>query len=319
MPDLPFVTLDVFTATRYLGNPLAIVHIPHSVAESDRPTHEQRLRVAQEFNLSETVFVEDPVPSAVDNSAAEGYNEYEGKEVKIYIYGKDREMPFAGHPTVGTTAHLLGAATGRRSAAALTLLTKAGSAPATIAANGYARLEVPHAITIHEHVLSLDRAAELVGIDRSAILSNHASGQEGVSVVSIVDGLAFVFVRVASVEALSATKLTGNWLTRQELGLGDTYGANVSQYVYCITETAECITRLQTRLLKSTWEDPATGSAASCLSGFLSIRGGGAGMQRFEITQGVDMGRKSEIVVEVHCNEKQGGSVVENIWLSTLR
>ncbi|OBR03355.1 Phenazine biosynthesis PhzC/PhzF protein [Colletotrichum higginsianum IMI 349063] len=60
--QLDFVTLDVFTKTPYKGNPLAIVHLPPPTATSPALTQEQKQAIAQEFNLSETVFVHDVDP-----------------------------------------------------------------------------------------------------------------------------------------------------------------------------------------------------------------------------------------------------------------
>lgn len=88
MPStLSFVTLDVFTKTRYTGNPLAIIRVPTSVTLSQS----QKQRIAREFNLSESVFLHEQ--TAQDRS---------DKSVRIDIFTAYAEVPFAGHPTVGT-------------------------------------------------------------------------------------------------------------------------------------------------------------------------------------------------------------------------
>src|SRR5688572_10428491 len=79
---VPFHTLDVFTDRRFGGNPLAVFPDATKIPES------QFQKIAREFNLSETVFVLPPT----DPRAA--------KKVRIFTPG--RELPFAGHPTVGT-------------------------------------------------------------------------------------------------------------------------------------------------------------------------------------------------------------------------
>lgn len=85
MPRLHFVTLDVFTTTRYLGNPLAVVRIPKD--QQQHVTKEQMQRVAREFNLSETIFlVEDE-----DGSGGERVPEW-----RVRIFLTHSEITFAG-------------------------------------------------------------------------------------------------------------------------------------------------------------------------------------------------------------------------------
>jgi len=79
-----FVTLDVFTETRFAGNPLAVVLEPGGLDTAAMQ------RIAREFNLSETVFVWPP-----ENTA---------HRAKLRIFTPARELPFAGHPTVGTAS-----------------------------------------------------------------------------------------------------------------------------------------------------------------------------------------------------------------------
>ena len=85
---LQFHTIDVFTDRRFGGNPLAVVH------EADGLTSEQMQQIARELNLSETVFVLKP-----DNPA---------HSAKIRIFTPQRELPFAGHPSIGTAIVLSG-------------------------------------------------------------------------------------------------------------------------------------------------------------------------------------------------------------------
>ena len=102
--QLRFYQLDVFTTTPYKGNPLAIVHLPPG--RDLEP--EQKLKIAREFNLSETVFL----------------HAIEGDQAKIDIYTTTEELPFAGHPTIGSGWHLLNDVR-----PGITLLTKAGAIP----------------------------------------------------------------------------------------------------------------------------------------------------------------------------------------------
>jgi PhzF family phenazine biosynthesis protein len=88
---LDFVTVDVFTDKPYEGNPLAIVRIPHGVSV----TQDQKQRIAREFNLSETTFLHENASDA------------DGDKWTVDIFMTSKELPFAGHPTVGTACYVL--------------------------------------------------------------------------------------------------------------------------------------------------------------------------------------------------------------------
>src|SRR3954451_24899304 len=81
-----FVTLDVFTGKRFAGNPLAVVLQPDGLDTAAMQS------IAREFNLSETVFVQPP--------------ENGSHRAKLRIFTPANELPFAGHPTVGTAVLL---------------------------------------------------------------------------------------------------------------------------------------------------------------------------------------------------------------------
>lgn len=89
--ELSFATLDVFTSTRFEGNPLAVVRVPAALRGA--VTSARKQAVAREFNLSETVFLHEPVNG--DAAAA--------TVLEIDIFTVDQELPFAGHPTIGTS------------------------------------------------------------------------------------------------------------------------------------------------------------------------------------------------------------------------
>jgi len=89
--QLEFVTLDVFTATKYEGNPLAVVRIPRGVAVSQ----EQKQAIAREFNLSEATFLHEGGDISSENAWT------------VDIFLTTAEIPFAGHPTIGTACYAL--------------------------------------------------------------------------------------------------------------------------------------------------------------------------------------------------------------------
>lgn len=90
--QLEFVTIDVFTTQPYQGNPLAIVRIPCGRTVSQ----EQKQAIAQEFNLSETTFLHENDETAQEDVWT------------VDIFMTTQELPFAGHPTVGTACYILG-------------------------------------------------------------------------------------------------------------------------------------------------------------------------------------------------------------------
>jgi PhzF family phenazine biosynthesis protein len=88
---LDFVTVDVFTTKQYEGNPLAIVRIPKGVTVSQ----EQKQKIAREFNLSESTFLHEHGDGVTDDTWT------------VDIFMTTQELPFAGHPTIGTACYVL--------------------------------------------------------------------------------------------------------------------------------------------------------------------------------------------------------------------
>jgi PhzF family phenazine biosynthesis protein len=89
--QLDFVTVDVFTSKKYEGNPLAIVRIPHGIFVSQ----EQKQAIAREFNLSEATFLHEKGENFPENTWT------------VDIFLTTAEIPFAGHPTIGTACYAL--------------------------------------------------------------------------------------------------------------------------------------------------------------------------------------------------------------------
>src|SRR5882762_7784959 len=122
MPDrsYEFVQLDVFTQTALKGNPLAIF------IDACGLNDDEMQALAREMNLSETTFIlpRDPATEAK-----------EGKKVRIFTFAE--ELPFAGHPTLGTALHLYASdsATDSKNSAAIALDLKAGKIPVRFTAN----------------------------------------------------------------------------------------------------------------------------------------------------------------------------------------
>ena len=276
MPEtrLTFYIIDVFTKTKFIGNPLAIVHVPAS--ESVQLSPAQKQLIAREFNLSETVFMYDASPDTLPDAP-----------VKIEIFTTETELPFAGHPTVGSSWHLLTKAAGGERKQ-ITLRTKAGDIPAFLQDCGKVRLQVQIDFKEHKPVqLPWFRSAQS-GLQ----VMDYASGIGGQEVVvSIVKGMNFVLLKLNSEDALR--KLKGVVGKIEVPWLGEWQGL---VGLYAFYEDNDGFVR--TRMFLETLEDPGTGSAASALAGWLGKRKG-PGRWRFEIIQGVEMGRRSDIEVHV--------------------
>lgn len=262
-PKLRFTQLDVFTTTRFAGNPLAIVHLPkdHGLSQS------QKQLIAREFNLSETVFLHESDPDS---------------PTTIDIFTATEELPFAGHPTVGSGWYLLSQAPHRDS---VTLRTKAGDIP-VVRESARVRLQVP--IDFKIHAPYADPSAK----SRQTRLTSEddVNGLDGAeAIASIVKGMTFILLRLSSEDALA--RLQPQPVRPHVPGLGDWSGF---VGLYAFFEREDGVVR--TRMFDGALEDPATGSAASTLAGWLATRKG-EGKWKFEIVQGVEMGRRSEITV----------------------
>ncbi|KAF2254992.1 phenazine biosynthesis-like protein [Trematosphaeria pertusa] len=290
-----FTTLDVFTTTRYAGNPLAVVRVPSSLRA--QLTEEKKLKIAKEFNLSEITFLHEP-----DNG--EDTAEYD-------IFTTASRMTFAGHPTIGTAIYV--ATTPAKAYEGVKKLrTLAGVVPFVYdGETRTARVNIPHDVHIHRARLPHPFPA----------LETNPSGEATVPLVSIVKGMAFNLVPMANLDALAlpaqgllpiAKLYAGEHL---DPGSGWDIGYTGTFYYVDLGSDAE---HADTRLLRTrsigSREDPGTGSASGALCCYLALQEGKEGVRKFHLTQGVEMGRRCDIFVEVVVME--GGKEIEELRLS---
>ncbi|KAJ0141256.1 Abhydrolase domain-containing protein C22H12.03 [Fusarium oxysporum f. sp. albedinis] len=296
--SLQFTTLDVFTTSAFEGNPLAVVTIPPPSQQAPL-TQSQKQRIAREFNLSETVFVHD-----VENRA-------ETDERKIDIFTPQFELPFAGHPTIGTAVFL-------QPQGVKTMIAKAGRIDLEFE-NGSPRALIPHDVKLHkERVPKHDIEA---GWDGK--LAEVAAADEGAPLFSIVNGMTFALVNLPSLELLGAAKVGAMGYIDGDLqddGWKHDFDSRRYYYTLLDGETSsdgKYVQNLRTRLVKRNMEDPATGSAACALSCYLALHKLSANSIRFNITQGVEMGRESLIVVDAEVDTDGAGErKVKTVHLS---
>jgi trans-2,3-dihydro-3-hydroxyanthranilate isomerase len=270
-----FVTLDVFTTTPFAGNPLAVV------LDAEGLDTARMQAIAREFNLSETVFVR-PDPEA-------------RQRADIRIFTPQRELPFAGHPTVGT-AVLLGLidSDGTPGAAAFGLKEKVGIVPCVVeienARRGHARFRLPRLPTLWGEGRSAEDCAKALGLAPGDIgFERHVPSRHSA-------GVPYDLVPVASPEILARTRPTGDAFDR-------TFGESNHPAAYVYTRVPGDGRRFRARMFAPSLgiaEDPATGSAAAAFAGTLmQCEPLGTGQHDVVIEQGVEMGRPSEIALQL--------------------
>jgi trans-2,3-dihydro-3-hydroxyanthranilate isomerase len=274
--SLRFHTLDVFTDQPYGGNPLAVVF------GGDALETRQMQRIAREFNLSETVFVLPPTRGDALH--------------RVRIFTPAAELPFAGHPTIGTACLL----------AELGLVPK-GSDAAFVLEEGIGPVAISLRRTPGEPVYAelttaqppeygatpdIDALARVLGLQADEL----CSGDERPRAVSC--GMPFVLVPLRAPELLAAIDFDAGEARRV---LGAAWARQL--YVYARGYEGELRARMFATGL-GIGEDPATGAAAAALAGALGSESRDEGLLQWTIHQGVEMGRPSRLYIRA---ERVGG------------
>ena len=284
---LDFVTTDVFTAEPFSGNPLAIVFLPK--ASDFVLSQQQKQTIAREFNLSETVFIHDKSDS-------------DAGERRIDIFTTDAELPFAGHPTIGSSSWLLDAAVAANEEAPAAILTKSGRIPISIAPPRFKTPAVGASIAHNTHLHRRRFAgAELLRFHPT--LKAYVAEDAQLPVFSIVNGMSQILVQLPSLEALAAVTTSAEHIAADAYHDKGWEGGHTSTYFFVRNVHDKVLNRevTRTRMITGPEEDAATGSAASGLSSYLTLseETGRAGLHKYDVVQGVEMGRRSEIGVDV--------------------
>jgi trans-2,3-dihydro-3-hydroxyanthranilate isomerase len=281
----PYLTLDVFTDRLFAGNPLAVV------TDARGLTTDQMQAIAAEFNYSESTFVFPP-----DDSS---------HTAKVRIFSRTIEMPFAGHPNVGTAfaLALLAERKGQTLASPVTLEELAGLVPVELIRDPVGRVQgatltAPQPLTVGEAVPAAIVAA-CVGLEPAAIVTaRHEPMHASV-------GLPFVIAEVA-VDALSRAKPNVGAFADAAARF-PTRPGTFSLHLYARTSGARGEPDLRARMfspLGGTFEDPATGSANGALGALLASLAPEADVVlELDILQGAEMGRPSMLSVTA---EKRG-------------
>ncbi len=273
--------LDVFTETPLAGNPLAVVH------DADDLDGEAMQTIAREFNLSETVFVLKPVNPV--------------HTARLRIFTPTKELPFAGHPTVGT-AILLARLNWPGDVAReglVVLEEELGTIRVGVALDdgrSFAEFDIPEKPRRLEPDPDVELAAAALGLMPSELgFENHRPSRWSA-------GVDFPFVPVRNLEVMRRCRIERRAF---EKAFGET------AYVYT-RETLSQENDFHARMFAPGLgldEDPATGSAAAAFAGVvMTFDGPTAGAHRYRIEQGHIMGRPS--LVELELGIKKGIAVV---------
>jgi trans-2,3-dihydro-3-hydroxyanthranilate isomerase len=280
---LNFVTVDVFTSTQFAGNPLGVVLNAEGLSGGQMQT------IAAEFNLAETTFVLPPKDPA--NTA------------EVRIFTPRYEMPFAGHPNVGTAFALARAGTsyGRAVARdAVTFEEKAGIVPISLLRDGDtvtgARLASPQGLTLGAVI-----PAELIASACSLSVDDIETANHPPIIASC--GAPFVVAELKDRSRLIAAA------ARSDVFLRDISKLPVTS-IFIYTRVAESGLDIRARMFAphhGIAEDPATGSANVALVGLLAkLRPEPDLRISRTIAQGVEMGRPSLLQADA---EKKDGTV----------
>jgi trans-2,3-dihydro-3-hydroxyanthranilate isomerase len=270
-----YVTVDVFTDRAFGGNPLAVVLDAGGLSTA------QMQAIASEFNYAETTFVLPPRDDAHD--------------AQVRIFTVNKEIPFAGHPNVGTAFVLATQAT--KPPARLLFEEGAGLVPVEIltkegGAVG-AELTAPQPLKKLTQ-FSAEQAAAVVSLSSADIRTDRHPPQ----IVSV--GLPFLVVELASRDVLRRARPDPATFAR-------TFPCDGSDAVYLYTRDippAEKTSDLQARMFhpgsSGLSEDPATGSATVAIAALLAeLSGDRDGELKLRIGQGVDMERPSMLLTRV--------------------
>ena len=302
MPQHRFIQLDVFTDRPFTGNPLAVF------PEAEGITDEQMMQIAREMNLSETVFVLKPdEPVKTPTTAAEEIGSKPAVLRKLRIFTPTREIPFAGHPVVGTW----------------NCLTREGIVPVPDGGNGWQRIYhevgigvlsvdiefrdgLPAQVVMTQGefkiIDEIDDSQEQAELARALGLAREEL-DESLPIQTISTGLSCLAVPVRSLADLRDTKVNSSLLAEIYQRHGGTG---------CHAFTRETIevgaSRAHARFFApadNIAEDPATGSACGALGGYLVYHDALSslkpenGTYKFVIEQGDFMHRPSRVNLTV--------------------
>jgi trans-2,3-dihydro-3-hydroxyanthranilate isomerase len=281
----PFTQFDVFSSNPLEGNPLAV--FPDGRGLSD----DQMQAIAREMNLSETTFVL-PRDAAVEKE----------RGIRVRIFTVQEELPFAGHPTLGTAFALRG----NTGAAEIRLDLNVGTIPVRFEDPpgqppfGEMTQAEPKFGQIHDR----NKIAEVTGIPLEDI-------EATLPIQTVSTGVPFTILPLRGLESMRRLSINHTKATEYLAATGGKFFFSVCR------ETVDPKARVHARMLFYNGEDPATGSASGCAAAWMVQHGVAQPDERVMIEQGLEMKRPSRIFVRASrtngrvVNVRVGGNVVE--------
>ena len=281
--QLDYSVLDVFAEHPLEGNPLAVFHDGRGLSDA------QMQAIARETNLSETTFV---IPSDdPERDRNEG--------VRVRIFTTHEELPFAGHPTLGTASWLHLHYPPLANAAELTLLLNVGPIKVRMTPSKDSEQGVFATMWQNDAVFGdlHDRAevARVIGVRESDLLPGAQP-----QTVSTGNPFCIVGLKLGALERLAIPpRESSEWLD-----------ANKARWFYCVAPGSDAsafkITSWRARMQFYSGEDPATGSAAGCAIAWLVQHGFAPSGIEVTLNQGIEIARPSRLIVRA---VRQGGGV----------
>jgi trans-2,3-dihydro-3-hydroxyanthranilate isomerase len=275
--------LDVFTERPLAGNGLAVVDDADAIAD------ETMVAVARELRLAETTFIQSP--------------EADGADYRNRIFTVQQEIPFAGHPSLGTAVAV--ARWRGVDSASFVQETGAGLQPIEVSSAGDRwRAEMVQNEAEFGTTLDPEAAMHAVGL-------NFAEAHQDLSPQVVSTGLPTAVVPVSDADSLTRAAPDFESIDALLSDAEPSAGETPTFYLVWVDEQAESArARMFSRAVLG-GEDPATGSAAGPLGAYLSAQ---AGRERVVISQGEEMGRPSVLEVEmVEGRPRVGGGVISII------
>jgi trans-2,3-dihydro-3-hydroxyanthranilate isomerase len=281
----PFTQLDVFSSLPFEGNQLAVFH------DGRELTDEQMQSIAREMNLAETVFIL-PRDSQIERE----------RGVRARIFTVQEELPFAGHPTLGTAFFLRGTS----GASEVCLELNVGKVPV--------RFEETDSAAVLGEMTQMDPTFGAVhdpqAVARACGLKDGDIDLD-LPIQTISTGVPFTIVPLRGLDVTHQLQIDVRGSIEYLNRIGGKFFYFVSR------ETQDHSARLHARMKFYNSEDPATGSAAGCASAWMVANGVAQADERVMIEQGIEIKRPSRIFVRAGLlgnrvvNVRVGGNVVE--------
>jgi len=283
----PFVHLDVFTSRPLEGNQLAVFTDARGLSDDEMQ------KLAREMNLAETTFI---LPRDEATERAEGH--------KVRIFTVNEELPFAGHPTLGTSWYLQQ----QSGQSEVVLDLKVGRIPVHFEQRdgllfGEMRQAEPQFGRTHAH----DVIAGVLGIPLSEL-------DEDLPIQTVSTGMPFTIVPFRSLARLQQFSIGWNQMAPYLATIG-----NPAFFYFVCRETVNAGATLHARMIFYNGEDPATGSAAGCCTAWAVRYGVLEPEAQGLIEQGLETRRPSFIYIRAAKSEDRitnirvGGNVVHLI------